>query len=213
MEQARYTYSREELLERLCEPFSLLTAEELALVQGLASKDPELALALRQCRAMSGLTDAAIYGQPQTSDAQFLVALRDKLAEPATIPVLRGAFGTGGLVGAVATVCVVVMVVIFAAGSKFTPGVATMQPQDVAALESLASAIDPGTTVVPDSIYDQTVDAESLAVYLDIPDLTSNWDFETDTAELNQPLSDELLSLDTQTLQEVLNDLENTNFF
>ena len=154
-----------------------------------------------------------MFGQPPTSDAAFIVALRGKLTEPDRAPVVRGAFGSRALVGAVASVCVVVLAVIFAAGSRIAPPVEIVQPQVAQALESFASAVDPASTLVPDSISNTPADAESLAVYLDMPDLASNWDLSTDSTDLDQPLSDELLSLDTQTLQEVLNDLENTNFF
>jgi hypothetical protein len=195
----------------LSEPLATLDPEQLAAAKALSITDAEIAQELKQCLALGRVVDLNLYGTPKTSDAAFLVALRNKLAEAEKEPVIRGLFGSWRLVGAVASVCVLMMAVIFTAGNQVTPQtMATMQTQDAQALESFASAIDPTAIMVPDSMTDASVDAESLAVYLDVPDLVSNWDFDTDT---DQPLTDELLSLDPQTLQEVLNELEDTNFF
>jgi hypothetical protein len=212
MERESLTYTKEELLERLCEPYGSLSAEVISAAESRAMRDPNIAAALAECRAMVQLEDTLIFGVPQTSEAEFLAAFRNRLAasnDPH--PALRSVFGTRRLSALITAVCMFVMVVILAAGNRSTP--TTAQTVNAQALENLASALDPTVPIVPDSISDSTAVAESLAVYLNMPELASNWDFDTDNSDTDQPVSDELLGLDPQTLQEVLNDIENANFF
>jgi len=212
MERQNLSYTREELLERLCEPYGLLSAEVISAAEALAARDTQVAAALADCRAMVHLDETLIFGVPKTSDAEFLVAFRDKLAAADDArPILRPSFVTSRISALVMAVCAVTMAVILTVGNHFVP--ATAQRANAQALETLASALEPDETLVPDSISDSTAVAESLAVYLNIPELASNWDFDTDDTSADQAISDELLTLDPQTLQEVLNDIEKANFF
>jgi hypothetical protein len=198
--------TRDEILERLQEPMGTLKPEELAEARKQAVADPEVALALRHCEAMAKLSEEEVFGGPATSDVEFVVALRRRLEGPAPSPA-RGAFGTARQLALVGTACVFLMALVLSAGRW--PATSNTAPADQTAAR-FVDALETASLVPPDSLDDSTVSAESLAVYLDMPEFVSSWDFDGNS---DQPLSDLLLSLDTQSLQEVLNNLEDTNFF
>ena len=196
--------TREDILERLLEPYMTLTAEEIEAASALAARDPEVAEALGLCRALSGLTEAAVFGDPQTSDAAFLVALRERLS-PSALPV-RGAFGSRRMLAAVTVTCVMLVAVIFGGGRM--SGVNTSSNSE--GIFATVEALDSPVALDLDSVADVSADPDSFAAYLGVPEMAASWDFEE---ESDEPVTDALLGLDSQSLEEVLNRLENTNFF
>ncbi len=200
--------ARSDILAYLDEPYATLSDEQREAARKLALTDAEVARALKQSQVMAQLSDTALFGEPPRSDAAFLVALREKLAG-ARAPARREVLGSVRLFGLAASVCAVLMVVILGAGNRFTPSPET---PSALALQVFTAALESGSPVLFDSLEDMAVNPESLAVYLDMPELADSWDFEAAT-ESDGPLSDELLSLNPADIEEVLYKLETTNFF
>jgi hypothetical protein len=202
--------TRQDILDPLCEPYGLLDAVTLAEAKSLAASDVEVALALEQCRRMSAVVEEKVFGLPQTSDAEFLVALRARLdtsSEVRTGP----AFGTRRLLAMVATTCMVLMAVVLGSQKWGFPTIGPM-PDQMAA--NFVTSLDESSTINSDSLANEDVDPDTLAAYLDVADLASAYDADDDSdAVLDESITDNLLSLDPQSLAEVLNKLETTNFF
>ena len=198
-------FAREDILERLLEPYATLTPEEIAAAESFAVRDIEVAEALRLCRAMAGLTDAAIFGEPRTSDAVFLIALREKVS-PSMEAVFRPAFGSRRMLAMVSAVCAVLFVLILS-GNRFAT---TYAVYDEESLASVATVLESPLVLEYSSLAQATADPDSLASYLGISDMAAHWDF---AEESGVPATDALLELDPQTIEEVLNRLENENFF
>jgi hypothetical protein len=196
--------TREDILEKLLEPYVTLTGEDIGAASALAARDAEVAEALRVCRALSGLSEAAVFGDPPTSDAVFLVSLRERITPSA--PPVRAAFGSRRALAAASVTCAILVAVILGGGR--VSGVSASSNEG--AITSVAEAFDSPVALDVDSVAGVSADPDSFAVYLGLPDMAANWDFEQDTDE---PVTDVLLGLDTQSLEEVLNTLEGTNFF
>jgi hypothetical protein len=201
--------SRDDLLQRLLEPYRSLSETEIAEALVLAQSDAEVARALDECRRLDALREAEIFPASGTSDADFLVALRGRLATAQT-PLRGTLFGSRRLVPIAATLCIGLMALILSTGpSDRDAGIAEQSDQN---LETFATALDVSSTMQLDSLQAMDADPESLATYLDVGDMAQSWDFD-DSNTSDEPLSDALLSLDTQSIEEVLNKLEATNFF
>ncbi len=97
-----------------------------------------------------------------------------------------------------------ILLVAVITAPRFSPKVAPL-PMQLADVESAMP-----TDQMVDSLADANVDPTELAAYLDVSDYVE--DDAVDSAD-DQPLTDQLLALDTGTLQEVLNNLEETSFF
>ena len=199
--------TRDELLIALAEPLGGLSPEALAEAEALAVKDGEVARALRLCRALSGLDEVAVFGKPRSSDAQFVVALRERLEHSTGRAAGRGVFGTIRQLVLVGSICTALLAVVLVSGT-WDRGTTQSVAGDASA--GLASALESSAVLDLDSVARADVSPESLAVYLGVGDLTENWSFD-DVSE--QPLTDELLALDSESLSEVLNRLEATSFF
>jgi hypothetical protein len=196
--------TRDEILERLFEPYVTLTSGEIEAASALATRDAEVAEALRLCRALSGLSEAEVFGDPRTADAAFLVALRERLSP--SMPLVRGAFGSRRMLAAVTVTCVLLVAVILGGGRL--SGVSASSSED--AMSAMVEALDSPVALDLESVAGVSADPDSLAAYLGLPEMAASWDFEEDTDE---PVTDVLLGLDQQSLAEVLNRLETTNFF
>lgn len=196
--------TREDILGRLLEPYVTLTAEEIEAASALAARDAEVAEALGLCRALSGLTEAAVFGDPPSSDAAFLVALRERISP--SLPSVRGAFGSRRVLAAVTVTCVMLVAVIFGGGRMSGAGTSS----NGGAMPAMVQALDSPVALDLDSVADVSADPDSFAAYLGVSGMTASWDFEEESEE---PVTDALLELDSQSLEEVLNRLENTNFF
>lgn len=201
-------FARDDILERLMEPFITLTTEEIAAAESLAVRDAEVAEALRMCRAMAGLSDAAMFGEPRTSDAAFLVSLREKISPSAT-PVFRPAFGTRRMLAAVSAACLAFFALIFG-GNRFSTPFAVTEDES---LSAVATVLESPAMFEVDSLAQTDMTPDSLASYLGVDGMgeAETWDFADASSTI--PATDELLALDSETLEEVLNKLEDTNFF
>jgi hypothetical protein len=201
-------FARDDILERLMEPFITLTSEEITAAESLAVRDAEVAEALRLCRAMAGLADAAIFGEPRTSDAVFLVTLREKIS-PSTAAVFRPAFGTRRMLATVSVTCMALFVLVLGS-SRFSTQFAASEDES---LSAVATVLESPTMFSMDSLAQSDMTPDSLASYLGVDGMgvAENWDFAD--ASANTPATDALLELDSETLEEVLNKLEDTNFF
>lgn len=198
-------FTRDYILERLLEPYITLTSAEIEAAASLAVRDAEVAEMLRLCREMAGLSEAALFGEPRTSDAAFLVSLRERIT-PAVSTEPRPVFGTRRMLAAVSVACLVLFILIFG-GNKFSTKLSLADDQSISAV---ASVLESPVVFSLDSLAETSADPDSLASYLDVSGMAENWDFADDS---NTPVTDALLELDSQTLAEVLNELENTNFF
>ncbi|RPH94202.1 hypothetical protein EHM69_08020 [candidate division KSB1 bacterium] len=198
--------SRDEILLRLLEPYATLSSEEWTEAEALAVKDQEIATALRECKAMSALDESGLFGQPDTSDAVFLVSLRDRLSK-SSAPKFGGVFGTARQAALVSSVCVVLLVAMMSPHSHIWVRFSPLTEQSV---ENVASALETVQMYSVDSLVQADVEPESLALYLDVPELAEDWGF---NAASEEPLTDMLLALDDQSLEEVLYNLEHTRFF
>jgi len=196
--------TREDILKKLLEPYVTLTSEEIEAASALAVQDAEVAEALRLCRALSGLSEAAVFGDPPTSDATFLVMLRERITPSA--PPVRAAFGSRRMLAAVCVTCVMLVAVILGGGRL--SGVSASSSES--AMSAVVEALDSPVALDVDSVAGVSADPDSLAAYLGLPEMVASWDFEQDTDE---PVTDALLGLDPQSLEEVLNTLEGTSFF
>jgi hypothetical protein len=74
----------------------------------------------------------------------------------------------------------------------------------------MVEALDSPVALDVDSVADVYDSPDSLAAYLGVPEMAASWSFEE---ESDEPVSDALLGLDPQSLEEVLNRLEGTSFF
>jgi hypothetical protein len=196
--------TREDILKKLLEPHVTLTSAETEAVSVLATRDAEVAEALRVCRALSGLSEAEVFGETPTTDAAFLVALRERLSP--SMPSVRGAFGSRRMLTAVTVTCVLLVAVILGGGRLSGVSASSSESAMADAVETLDSPV----ALDLDSVAGVSADPDSLAAYLGLPDMAASWDFEDDADE---PVTDVLLGLDQQSLEEVLNRLETTNFF
>ena len=152
--------------------------------------------------ALSGVREEHLFAASKLSDAQFLVALRDRISARTAV-VSKQIFPSFRAVAAVASACTILLVAIIAA-PHFSVKPLT---SDVSLLADVATM---PTDQVVDSLADADVDATELAAYLNMPDYVE--DDAADTSD-ELPLTDQLLALDTGTLDEVLNNLEGTSFF
>jgi len=196
--------TREDLLQRLLEPYVTLTAEEIEAASAQAARDAEVAEAFRLCRALSGLSEAAIFGDPPTSDATFLVTLRERIS-PSALPE-RAVFGSRRMLAAVCVTCVMLVAVILGGGRLSGVSASSNESAMAAAVEALDSPV----AFDVDSVAGVSADPDSLAAYLGLPEMAASWDFQENSDE---PVTDALLGLDPQSLEEVLNTLEVTSFF
>jgi hypothetical protein len=199
--------TKDDILEKLLEPYASLSKEELADAEKLARTDKEVALALKACRDFSEISEAAVFGESRTSDAEFLVALRERISptEPRLMP--SRAFVSGRALAFATVGCMVLMVVILGS-NQWLAGSRPLSDQSVA---NFASAIETSPAILDaDSLAKAGVNADSLAAYLDVADLV---EAVAPDDSSDDPVSDQLLALDPQSIEEVLATLEDTNFF
>jgi hypothetical protein len=200
--------SRDDILARLLEPYATLSEEEIAAASTWAKSDPEVAEAWTECQLLSTVSESKLYAGSKVGDAEFIVSLRNKISESATAPASK-LFGSRRLVPIAAMMCVGLMALILSTGDQYGGSGLTQQPDST--VENFVSALSVDGSLNLDSLVSVGADPESLATYLDVGDMAQNWDFNDATTE--EPLSDLLLALDSQSIEEVLNDLEATNFF
>jgi hypothetical protein len=198
-------HTRDDILERLLEPYLTLTAEDLQAASEWASRDQDVAQALQECRTLSGLSEAGIFGEPSTSDAAFLVELRNRIL-PASVVPMKAVFATGRRLAMASVACVALLAVILSANAPSKQAAA----EETAQIETVADALDNQMTINWDSLDTENVDPDSLANYLGVTEFANQWGF---TVNSEEPLADVLLELDAQSIEEVLNKLESTNFF
>jgi hypothetical protein len=164
-------------------------------------------------RALSGVQESALFSAPAASDADFLVRVRERIEKNSTAG-SKPQFLSIRRLAWVASACVILLVAIIAGGRFGGTDVGTSQDltEQIAATENNTSADVATMTTdnVVDSLADADVDATELAAYLDVPDYVE--EDAADSAD-DSPLTDQLLALDTGTLEEVLNNLEGTRFF
>jgi len=151
--------------------------------------------------ALSGVREEHLFASSKLSAAAFVVSLRERISAR-SMAAFRRVFPSARAVGAVASVCVVLLVAVVV-GPRFSLKMVTT---DVNHLSDVATM---PTDQVMDSLADADVDPVELAAYLNVPDYVEDT---ADTAD-EEPLTDQLLALDTGTLEEVLNNLEHTDFF
>jgi len=164
-------------------------------------------------RALSGVQESALFSAPTTSDAEFLVRVRERIERSGT-GIDKPQFLSVRRLAWVASACVILLVAVIAGGrfSRQFQGTTQDVTEQTAVPEdnTLADVSTASTETIVESLADSDVDPVELAQYLDVPDYVE--DDVADTSE-DLPLTDQLLALDTGTLEEVLSDLEDTEFF
>ena len=228
---------RIELIEKLGEPFDSLAEEVRGMALALSKTDSEVGRAVEFSRFLSRSHGADLYAEPKTSDAEFLVILRNRITSRSTVRYVP-LFLKGKAVAVVTSTCVVLLVAVIMGGRYSSPSSVdvvspgqiysygsqdrVMADNEISPTTRSSSEIDleaaaakdetsGETTAIPvDSLTDAGVDPLELAAYLNVSDMTE--EMET-TDEDTLPLTDQLLTLDTGTLEEVLNDLNETTFF
>ena len=180
-------------------------------------------------RALSGVQESVLFSAPATTDAEFLVRVRERIEKSRGTAVYKPQFLPVRRVAWVASACVILLVAIIA-GGRFAkpyedvieeqlaevPAPSTLSEKRVMAsagplmADQLESVATMPTGTIVDSLAESDVDAVELAQYLDVPDYVE--EDVGDTLE-DLPLTDQLLALDTRTLEEVLDNLEDTEFF
>lgn len=196
---------REDINRLILEPYHLLTATERQILEQVATEDEKSAAAVAQSRALSAVSEGLVFGEPSTSDAVFLAALRERLgAMP--VPVRRVFARSARFSAALASACVFLIAVIVGSGQWY--GVRAGSHAESTRL--FLAALDANPDYEQLDAIANGVDLESLAAYLDIPEFTENWDVNPVASE---PLTDLLLELDQKSLEEVLSKIEEADFF
>ena len=153
---------------------------------------------------LKGVKEEHLFASSKLSDAAFLVSLRDRLSARSTAA-YRRVFPSFRTVGAMASACVILLVAVIA-GGRFSE---TFAPKEMLQ-NGLTDVATAPTEMIVDSLAEAQIDPVELAAYLDVPEFV-----EEDVADAIEdlPLTDQLLALDMGTLEEVLTDLEDTEFF
>lgn len=198
--------TREELLDKLAEPLHLMSESDLAHAEKLALSDREVALSLRHSKALSGFEIDEIVGEPLTSDAEFLTALREKLEpKPALIDRLlwqSGLFGRPRLLAVAATLGVLLVVAVFGirSGGTLAPVWWITSGQQMFSYDELYLEDDASADL----------DYEALAYYMDVSDVVDDWNL---MSYEDTPLTDLWLTLEAESQEEVLKQFAETSFF
>lgn len=203
--------SRVELLEQLCEAWDTLPEDVRAEVALLAATDPEMRQAMEFSRTLSAVSGPRVYPEPSSSDASFLVAVRNRISRRTVVGYAKLLPNARG-VAIAASACVMILVAVIVGGRIQAPTSITEAPQaPVVEMKMSVAADDDAAPISVDSLANAGVDALELAAYLNVSDVAEQVIDTLDGDSL--PLTDELLALDVGTLEEVLDDLEATSFF
>ncbi len=224
---------RIELMEQLSEAWDTLPEEIRAEVALLSASDPEIKLAMDFSRTLSAVRIANVYPNAKSSDAAFLTSVRNRISGHSTAGYAK-LFPSAKGVAIAASACVVMLVAVIVGGRM--PSVAPVtdmssvpmtdqvsEPSSSAKMMALSERAAPmmlsamsaddadAAPISVDSLANAGVNAMELAAYLNVSDVAEQVIDTLDGDSL--PLTDELLALDTGTLEEVLDDLEATSFF
>lgn len=152
--------------------------------------------------ALAGVKEEHLFPASNITDPAFVTAVRNRISARTT-GTYRRISPSFRVIGAVASACVILLVAIIAGGRFFLEPM----PMDV---NHLTDVVTTPTEEVEDSLAEAEIDPVELAQYLNVPEFV-----EEDVADTLEdlPLTDQLLALDTGTLEEVLTDLEDTEFF
>ena len=190
--------SRHDNIDTLGDNWKFLSDAEKAQIEESAKSDTELAADLEFAKSLSTMSASDLVGEPPTSDAVFLVNLREKL-EPKT-PVIRSTAWSGWRLWlSAATMSVLLCIAVFIGGEQ-SGGLQFAQSQDISAdwyegIEDL-----------------DELDEATIASYLDfnLEDDAELIDFDY---ESDEPFSDQLLELDNESIDEILIQIETITFF
>ncbi len=203
--------NRVELMEQLSEAWDTLPEDVRAEVVLLATSDPEVRQAMDFSRALSAVPITRAFPESASSDGAFLTSVRNRISHRTVVGYAKLLPNAKG-VAIAASACVVILVAVIVGGRNQTPTPVTeASPAPVAEMRTSAVAEDDAAPISVDSLANAGVNALELAAYLNVSDVAEQVIDTLDGDTL--PLSDELLALDTGTLQEVLDDLEATSFF
>ncbi|MBU1636507.1 hypothetical protein KKC97_02465, partial [bacterium] len=183
--------SRSDNIDIFGEPWKLLNESEKTQAENLAQTDSELAADLAFAKSLSKMNATDLVGDPLTSDAVFLVSLRDKLEKPPTIPVSRW---TGWRLWlSAATASILLFVGIYFGGERAgSPDLMSWSDNET---EESLSASD---LVWYEGIEDiDDLDETTIADYLEI---SEDSDLLTFDYESDEPVSDQLLELENDSI-------------
>jgi hypothetical protein len=198
--------NRNDNIDILGNPWKSLSEEQKAQAVELAKSDSELSADLKFAKSLSTMSATELLGEPPHSDAVFLVSLRQKLNKPQTVQ-LFGSLSSLRLRISALVACVFLVAGIYWGGEQ---GGSLVSDNWIAEL----SADDPlvNSNLIWYQSYDDVegVDAIAVADYLNMSEDADLWDFESDSVK---SISDQLLELSPEAMEEVLNKLETISFF
>ncbi|MDD5087910.1 MAG: hypothetical protein PHI18_03810 [bacterium] len=201
-------YTRQNILEALLEPLDTVDGDLLVQAELLAANDADVARALKECRRWNIVSSESVLAAPVSTDAMFLTAVRERIERAQSPKRARGVFGSARLILSSATVGVMLIAAVLSL-RIWRPGGAPSLLTD-SPVADYAAVTDPVAVLDMETLAASEVPAETLAVYLDVASVTEVWE---SNAANSQPLTDVLLSLESQDLVEVISELEATHFF
>ena len=197
--------SRPDNIELLGDPWKLLTQAEKAEAEALAKEDSQAAADLKFAKSLSAMSATDVLGEPPTSDAVFLVELRERLENFKPKPLFQAWTGVRIYLSAI-TASVLLFAGVYLGGEQ---GGSPMLVNwtDEATEESLMAS----NLLWYEGIEDlEELDLLAVANCLDLSEDTDLWNFEYDSDE---PVSDQLLDLDAESMDDILNKIESLTFF
>ena len=183
--------------------WKLLSEDEKAQAEKLAAQDSELNADLEFNRALSKVSAEELIGEPPTNDAAFLVSLREELETPAPKPVWSG-FRMWLTAGAAS---VLLFAGIFFGGGQ---GGSVFFPNSSFSLSGSpesASTLDWYAGIDEIDELDESLIADYLGYGEDADILEFDYD------DTDEPISDQLLALDAESVDGILNQIESLTFF
>ncbi|MFH1010389.1 MAG: hypothetical protein V1784_04040 [bacterium] len=208
--------TKEEIKERLLEPFEKLSDEERAEIEAYAERDAEIRQALEEARAFSNaLQRAQVLREPDADTwSRFLPGVRARIdartrrkplwqRRPVLIPVF-------------ATALLALVLATGRFGPNSTNDFAEYTSSEIADAIPELSSVDEGLVLTEQdyqNLSDLGVDAASLAAALEVESIDSSGGEFVPESELDAPpLIDEVLALSESEIDELLAKLEATRF-
>lgn len=198
--------SRSDNIDIFGAPWKLLSESEQATAERLAEGDAELAADLKFAKSLSALSAAELVGEPPTSDAVFLVGLREQLDQPKTVKVSR--WSGVRLWLATATASILLVAGIYWGGAQ-SESPATISWSDEVTEESLLAS---NLVWYEDDAIDD-LDELDLSTMTDYLDMDEDSDLLAFDNESDEPYSDQILELDNESIEDIISQIESLTFF
>ena len=205
--------TREEIIERLLEPFETLSDDERAQIEAWAQKDTEIRRALTEARAFSdALQKAQLLREPGADTwSRFLVGVRARIDERTRrIPLWQR---RPVLIPVVATILLVLVLATGKFGPNFTHDYSNGEIAEVIAGSDILAEGPVLTEEDYANLSELGVNVASVAAVLQADSVEVETDEFISESEMDAPpLMDELLALSDKDIEELLTKLTATRF-